>query len=66
MQRTSSSNDIVISEVSGSNELNVKTVELTEEQRANVTNELSKKYSIKEKNIQIQSISASVSGEMKT
>ena len=61
----SNSNDIVISEVSGSNELNVKTVELTEEQRANVTNELSKKYSIKEKNIQIQSISASVSGEMK-
>lgn len=63
--KNSHSNDIVISEVSGSNELNVKTVELTEEQRANVTNELSKKYSIKEKNIQIQSISASVSGEMK-
>ena len=50
--KNSNSNDIVISEVS-------------EEQRANVTNELSKKYSIKEKNIQIQSISASVSGEMK-
>ena len=63
--KNSNSNDIVISEVSGSNELNVKTVELPEEQRANVTNELSKKYSIKEKNIQIQSISASVSGEMK-
>lgn len=63
--KNSNSNDIVISEVSGSNELNVKTVELTEEQRANITNELSKKYSIKEKNIQIQSISASVSGEMK-
>lgn len=63
--KNSNSNDIVISEVSGSNELNVKTVELTEKQRANVTNELSKKYSIKEKNIQIQSISASVSGEMK-
>lgn len=63
--KNSNSNDIVISEVSGSNELNVKTVELTEEQRSNVTNELSKKYSIKEKNIQIQSISASVSGEMK-
>lgn len=63
--KNSNLNDIVISEVSGSNELNVKTVELTEEQRANVTNELSKKYSIKEKNIQIQSISASVSGEMK-
>lgn len=63
--KNSNSNDIVVSEVSGSNELNVKTVELTEEQRANVTNELSKKYSIKEKNIQIQSISASVSGEMK-
>lgn len=63
--KNSNSNDIVISEVSGSNELNIKTVELTEEQRANVTNELSKKYSIKEKNIQIQSISASVSGEMK-
>lgn len=63
--KNSNSNDIVISEVSGSNELNVKTVELTEEQRANVTSELSKKYSIKEKNIQIQSISASVSGEMK-
>lgn len=63
--KNSSSSDIVISEVAGSNELNVKTVELTEEQRANVTSELSKKYSIKESNIQIQSISASVSGEMK-
>ena len=63
--KNSSSSDIVISEVAGSNELNVKTVELTETQRANVTDELAKKYNIKESNIQIQSISASVSGEMK-
>lgn len=63
--KNSNSSDIVISEVAGSNELNVKTVELTEDQRANVTDELAKKYNIKESNIQIQSISASVSGEMK-
>lgn len=65
LPKNSSSSDIVISEVAGSNELNVKTVELTETQRANVTDELAKKYNIKESNIQIQSISASVSGEMK-
>ncbi len=64
--KESGSNDIVISEVAGSNELTVKTVELTEAQRKNLTSTISKKYDIEEKSIQIQSISASVSDEMKS
>lgn len=63
--KVSGSNDIVISEVAGANELTVKTVELTEEQRKQLTDDLSNSYDIEEKNIQIESISASVSGEMK-
>lgn len=59
------SNDIVISEVAGSNNLTVKTVELSEDQRKQLTDDLSKSYNIAEKDIQIESISASVSGEMK-
>jgi len=60
------SNDVVIAEVAGSNELTVKTVELSEEQRKELTQTLSSKYSIEEDSIQIQSISASVSDEMKS
>lgn len=59
------SNDIVISEVAGSNNLTVKTVELTEAQRSELTEDLANSYKIDQKNIQIESISASVSGEMK-
>ena len=62
----SGSNDVVIAEVAGSNELTVKTVELSEEQRKNLTSAISSKYSIEEDSIQIQSISASVSDEMKS
>ena len=59
------SNDIVISEVAGSNNLTVKTVELTEAQRSELTEDLATSYKIDQKNIHIESISASVSGEMK-
>lgn len=62
----SKSNDVVISEIAGSNGLSVKTVELSEDQRNNVTNTLTAKYSVEEKNIQNQNISASVSDEMRT
>lgn len=62
----SGSNDVVIAEVAGSNELTIKTVELSEEQRKNLTSAISSKYSIEEDSIQIQSISASVSDEMKS
>lgn len=62
----SGSNDVVIAEVAGANELTVKTVELSEEQRKNLTSTISSKYSIEEDSIQIQSISASVSDEMKS
>lgn len=62
----SKSNDVVISEIAGSNGLSVKTVELSEDQRNNVTNTLVDKYSVEEKNIENQNISASVSGEMRT
>ena len=62
----SGSNDVVIAEVAGANELTIKTVELSEEQRKNLTSTISSKYSIEEDSIQIQSISASVSDEMKS
>lgn len=62
----SKSNDVVISEISGANGLSVKTVELSEEQRNNITNTFVEKYKVEEKNIENQNISASVSDEMKT
>lgn len=62
----SKSNDVVISEIAGANGLSVKSVELSEEQRNNVTKALVDKYSVEEKNIENQNISASVSDEMKT
>lgn len=62
----SKSNDVVISEVAGSNALSVKTVEMTEDQRNNVTDKLIDTYKVKEKNIQNQNISASVSDEMRS
>ena len=62
----SKSNDVVISEISGANGLSIKTVELSEEQRNNITNTFVEKYKVDEKNIENQNISASVSDEMKT
>ena len=64
--KESGSNDVVISEIAGSNGLSVKTVELSEKKRDALTKSLVKKYSVEEKNIQYQNISASVSDEMKT
>ncbi|MBC8556140.1 protein translocase subunit SecD [Jutongia hominis] len=64
--KESGSNDVVISEIAGSNGLSVKTVELSEKKRDALTKSLVKTYSIEEKNIQYQNISASVSDEMKT
>lgn len=62
----SKSNDVVISEVAGSNALSVKTVELSEDQRNELTKTLEDKYKVEEKNIQNQNISASVSDEMRS
>ncbi len=62
----SGSNDVIIAEVAGSNELTVKTVELSEEQRKTLTSTISSTYNVEEDSIQIQSISASVSDEMKS
>jgi len=62
----SKSNDVVISEIAGANGLSVKTVELSEEQRNNITNTFVDKYKVEEKNIENQNISASVSDEMKS
>ena len=63
--KESGSNDVVISEIAGSNGLSVKTVELSEKKRDALTKSLVKTYSVEEKNIQYQNISASVSDEMK-
>ena len=64
--KTSGSNDVIISDVAGSNTLSVKTVELNDDQRADLTNQLVDKFKVQEKNIQYDSISAAVSDEMKT
>ncbi len=63
---TSGSNDVVISDVAGENKLSVKAVEMSDEQRADLTNQLIDKYGVTEENIQYQSISAAVSDEMKS
>jgi SecD/SecF fusion protein len=62
----SGSNDVVISDVAGSNTLSVKTVEMTDDQRAELTNQLIDQFKVDEGNIQYDSISAAVSDEMKT
>lgn len=62
----SGSSDVVISEVAGSNALSVKTVEMSEEKRAELTNSLEETYKVDEKNIQNQNISSSVSDEMRS
>ena len=63
--KNSGSNDVVISDVAGSNTLSVKTVEMSDDQRAALTNELIKNFKVQEKNIQYDSISAAVSDEMR-
>lgn len=62
----SGSNDVVISDVAGENALSVKTIELSESQRNKLTDTLVDTYKVKEDNIQWQTISASVSDEMKS
>lgn len=62
----SESNDVVISEVAGENALNIKTVELSEEQRSELNKQLLDQYGVKEENIENNNISASVSDEMKS
>lgn len=62
----SGSNDVVISDVAGANKLSVKTIELNDDQRAKLTNELIDKFKVSESNIQYDSISAAVSDEMKS
>ena len=62
----SKSNDVVISEVAGENALNIKTVELSEEQRAELNKQLLDQYGVEEDNIENNNISASVSDEMKS
>lgn len=62
----SGSNDVVISEVAGENSLNIKTVELSEEQRSTLNQQLLDQYGVEEDNIENNNISASVSDEMKT
>lgn len=51
--------------VSDSNAAVVKTQELTQEQRTTLTNYWVEKYGVKEAEIEVQSISGTVSGEMK-
>ncbi len=62
----SGSSDVVISEVAGANALSVKTVEISEEKRAELTKSLEDTYKVGEKNIQNQNISSSVSDEMRS
>lgn len=61
----SGSNDVVISDVAGSNQLSVKAIEMTEDQRNELTNTLIDKFDVQEGNIQYESISAAVSDEMR-
>ncbi len=62
----SGSNDVVISEIAGANGLSVRTVELSDDQRANITNKVMDTYKVKQNNIENENISASVSDEMRT
>lgn len=54
-----------ISEVKGENTLTIKTTTLNKEQRAQLAKEFKEKYGIDEKTIESETISASVSKEMK-
>ncbi|MCH5274130.1 MAG: protein translocase subunit SecD [Lachnospiraceae bacterium] len=57
--------EAVVNLVSDSNAAVVKTQELTQEQRITLTNYWVEKYGVKEAEIEVQSISGTVSGEMK-
>lgn len=58
--------DAEISDVAGERTLIVRTVDLTEEQQKKVVEDLSQKYGVTKDDIEIETISASVSNEMKT
>ncbi|MCD7825044.1 MAG: protein translocase subunit SecD [Clostridiaceae bacterium] len=62
----SGSNDVVISEISGSNGLSVRTVELSEDQRNEITDTIMETYGVEENNIENENISAAVSGDMRS
>ncbi len=58
--------DAEISDVAGERTLIVRTTDLTEEQQKQVVADLGTKYNVTNENIEIETISASVSSEMKT
>ncbi len=58
--------DAEISDVAGERTLIVRTTDLTEEQQKQVVADLGTKYNVTKENIEIETISASVSSEMKT
>lgn len=55
----------VINLVSGSNAATIRTQEMTEDERNSFVNYMVTKYGVEEKEIEVQSISGTVSGEMK-
>lgn len=58
--------DAEISDVAGERTLIVRTVDLTEDQQKTVVAAVGEKYGVTKENIEIETISASVSNEMKT
>lgn len=58
--------DAEISDVAGERTLIVRTTDLTEDQQKQVVADLSSKYNVTKDNIEIETISASVSNEMKS
>ncbi len=58
--------DAEISDVAGERTLIVRTTDLTEDQQKQVVADLGTKYNVAKENIEIETISASVSNEMKT
>ena len=58
--------DAEISDVAGERTLIVRTTDLTEDQQKQVVADLGSKYNVTEDNIEIETISASVSNEMKS
>lgn len=63
--RTAIGEEATVNLVNGANAAMIKTIELSEEKRAALTNYLVDNYKVKEAEIEIQSISGTVSGEMK-
>ncbi len=58
--------DAEISDVAGERTLIIRTVDLTEDQQKTVVTAIGEKYGVTKENIEIETISASVSNEMKT